>query len=353
MPLAALILVGCGGGSKGGNTVAVVNGDSISRDEFYKAMELKSDATVYVVPQQLQMQGSQIPPQAYTGRIANGNVGFDTLKGLVDQKITLQLAADQGLTPTKADIDAEIDRQRKENPEVLKQLTSNGYSLDYIRKNVEVALAQEKLVTKGITITPADVDDYIKRNPEDPLYYTSEGILLMYIVAQDAKARDTIDKELATGKQFSLVAAQYTADRSSAVRNYHLYGNGVEPFPMSQVEPKVAAIVKKMSEGQQSAWYPQGQGFVKFYLERRTPASKKTVDASIREKIRRALALAEGAKAIDINKQKIEKLKDAKVTINEDALKVYWDQYMKELKAAAAPSAITAPGSTASPAPTK
>ncbi len=349
LPILAMVAVGCGGGAKGGN-IATVNGDAIGKDEFYKAMEMKNDATVVVNPQNLQSTGGQIPPQAYAGQLADGNIGFETLKQLVEQRIILQLAADQGVSPTSADVNKEIENQKRDNPDQLKQLTSHGYTLDFIRKSIEVGLAQEKLVTRGIKISDKDVDDYVKATPEDPLYYTPEGDLIQYIVAADAKAKTTIDQELGTGKQFALVAAQYTSDRGAAQRNYHLYGNGVDPAPVTQIEPKVLDIIKKLAEGQQSGWYPQGPGFVKFYLERRVKPQNKTVDPIIREKLVRKLALIEGSRGINLDKQKLEKLKSAKVVVTEEALKPYWDQYDKQLKSAATtPTASPSAAPSASP----
>lgn len=352
LPIVALVAAGCGGGSKS-NSVATVNGDPIGKDEFYKAMELKSNATVVVNPQLLRTSGNQIPAQPYQGNLADGNIGFETLRSLVEQRITLQLAADQGVSPTKGDIDAEIEQLKKDNPNYLNQLMTHGFTLEYFRTQIAVQLATEKILTKGIKISDADIDKYIKDNPEDALYYTPETVLVQYIVAASAD-KSKVDNDLSTGKPFALVAAQYSTDKSAAANNYHLGGDGMNPAPITSYEPKVRDIVEKTAEGSSSAWYPQGPDSIKFYVERKVAPVKKPIDAEIRKKISRQLAMVEGAKAIDLNKEKLDKLKASKIVVSEDILKNLWDQFDKQLRSQASAdlgAAPTAPAASAAPSP--
>jgi foldase protein PrsA len=343
LPLAAIALAGCGG-SKGG-AFANVNGDSIGKDEFFKAMELKTSATVTVDPQGLRSNGNQVPIQAYAGTISDGNIGFETLKELVNQKLILQLAAEQNVSPTTAEVEQEIENQKKDDPDFLKKLTARGFSLDFIRTTILGGLAQEKVITKGIKISDKQVDDYIAAHPDS--FVNPERVKLLYIVAKDKKDRDTIDSELASGKQFVVVASQYSADHAAAP-GYQLLANGSDAVPA--YEPKIQEIIKSTGEGKQSIWYPQGPGFVKFMVVQKTPSTKIPIDANIKRKVGRRLALDDGNKAIDFTKEVTNKLKTAKVEVQDEAMKGLWEQYMKQLKSEPTMPAAPAGGAAATPA---
>jgi foldase protein PrsA len=349
LPIAALAIVGCGGSKGGGSIVATVGPDQITKDDLFRAMEFKTSATVIVDPQRLQTTGSSVPVQPMTANITDGTIGFQTLKELVNQKVLLQMAQDQGVAPSKDEIQQEVTNRDKEQPGFLKDLGSKGIPLDYVRSTFAIQLAQYKLITKGIKISDKEIDDYIKEDKTKPdmqrnsLLYVPERVALEYIVAKDKKDRDTIDAELASGKQFVVVATQYSADQTASQMGYRLLANGSDVT--GAYPPKIQEIIKSMGEGgKTSTWYPQGAGFVKFFLERKIPAQEKTADADVRRQISRGLAMQQGSKAIDLDKQLLAKLKAAKVVVTDEAFKAAWDAYDKQLK--------TQPAATPTPSPT-
>lgn len=356
-----MAIVGCGGSKGGGAIIATVGPDQITKDDLYRAMEFKTSATVIVDPQRLQSAGSSVPVQPLTANITDGTIGFQTLKELVNQKVIMQLAEEQGVAPTKDEIQQEITNRDKQQPGFLKDLGSKGISLDYIRNTFAIQLVQYKLITKGIKISDKEIDDYIKDDKTKPemqrnsLLYVPERVALEYIVAKDANDKKTIDAELTSGKQFVVVATQYSADQTAAQIGYRLLANGSDVT--GAYPPKIQEIIKSMGDGgKTSGWYPQGAGFVKFYLERKIAAQEKTPDADVRRQIARGLAMQQGSKAIDLDKQLLAKLKAAKIVVTDEAFKAAWDAYDKQLKTQSAtpptPSAPPAPAPSATPSAT-
>lgn len=337
----SIALAGCGGG--GSNVIAIVNGDPITRDDFVEGMQLKSNVNVIVVPQQLQAANGQIGVQQYSGQVADGTVGFQTLKELVNQRLILQLAAEQGVSPSKADVEAEIEYRKKENPNFLKQAQANGFSLDFLRSNLTTQLAQEKIITRGITITAADVDKFIKDNPKE--FITPASVEVLFILAKDAKDRDLVDQELKSGQSFEVVAQHYSADPNGAKNNYHL----LSPSGTSYVKdyaPAVQKILNGLAEQQQSEWYPEGTQYIKFFLRKKVKDEPITIDDVIRRKVQRALAMDEGKKSIDFANQVLNKLKAAKVDVKIDAFKLPFEQYLDGLKAQGKAEAAAGSGTT-------
>ncbi len=357
LPIAALAIVGCGGSKGGGSIVATVGPDQITKDDLYRAMEFKTSATVIVDPQRLQTTGSAVPVQPLTANITDGTIGFQTLKELVNQKVIMQVAEEQGVAPTKDEIQQEITNRDKEQPGFLKDLGSKGISLDYVRNTFAIQLVQYKLITKGIKISDKEIDDYIKEDKTKPdmqrnsLLYVPERVALQYIVAKDKKDRDTIDAELTSGKSFEVVARLYSADQTAMGVGYRLLANGSDVT--GAYPPKIQDIIKTMGEGgKSSTWYPQGAGFVKFFLERKIPSQEKTADADVRRQISRGLAMQQGSKAIDLEKQLLAKLKSAKIVVTDEAFKAAWDAYDKQLKTQSAPAPTSSAAPTATPSAT-
>jgi parvulin-like peptidyl-prolyl isomerase len=325
---AALVLAGCGGGA-GGGAVAVVNGKPILREDFIRTMQLKSQATVIVDPGRLQTQGGSIPQQQYTGVIADGTVGFQTLKAMINDKIVLELAEKAKVLPTNDEINKEIEARKAENPNYLKQATGAGFTLEYLRTQLMVALAQEKFITAGITITDAQVDEYIKANPK--MFVEPATAELLYIVAKDDTDRKAADSDLKGGQSFEDVARRYSADPNAAANQYrYIAPNGT--IMIDAMPPAIQEIAKKTDESKQTDWMAQQGGYVKFFMRKKTAEKKMNIDDKIKAKVRRQLALEEGSKSIDLAKQVIEALKDSKVEINIDEYKIPFEKYIDGLR---------------------
>ncbi len=343
--LASFALVGC---PKGGSAsvsgangdVAVVNGDAISMDEYYRYLERKP--AVQVATPQGQVAELQVAAP----------LGFQAMRDLINRRILIDVAKDEKVMPTDQDVATELAFQTKQNPQFMERLTAQGLSLEDIRRDLTLDLAKERIVTKGITVTPAQANDFIKANPDK--FKTPEQAKLCIVQVKDAATEKQVDADLASGKPFPQVALQYST--APNVRQT----NGYYPVTdVSRMQPALQQLVAGTAEGKTTDWKQDGQQFVKIYVEQKVAAKPMTLTDAMKETVRRQLALQRGSQATDLPKRLVDKLRASKIVVTPPSLKTLWDNAFKTLQAqdvqantrTGAASTAGAPG--APPAPVK
>ncbi len=310
--LATLTLAGChSGGSDGGN-LATVNGETIGLDEYHKYMERKPLVIV-----QTQSGPAELPVAA--------PLGFQALRDLINRRVLLQVAKDDGVFPTAADVDKELEFQRKRDPQFIQKLLGQGMTIDDIKRDLTLDLAKERVVTKGITVTPADADKFIKDNPQR--FMNPEQAKLRVIAVREASKKASVDKDLAAGQPFPQVAVAYSI--APDVRRTQ----GI--FPISNVQqmpPELQAIVRSTPEGKVADWKQFGNEWAKIMVEQKIAAKPVAIDDTMKESVRRALAMEKGGQATDLAKRLVDKLRTSKVAVTPPALKTQWDTAFKSLQ---------------------
>jgi parvulin-like peptidyl-prolyl isomerase len=351
MAVSSAALVGCG---KGGGNIATVNGEPISKEQYYRYLEIKPSVRVVVdLPTFRYQQGQR--QVNYVGTVASP-LGLQALSDLVNRTLLLQEAKEAGVEPTAAQIDDELkyqqERTKQQKGDLLKMLSTRGYKLDEIRRDIAVQLAQRNIITKGITVSAQEVDDFIKTNGER--FTSPEQVLLQMIVVNTEANKQKVTQSLQSGQNFAAVAQQYTVAPNAAASQYHYPMSVMDQFP----KPLQDALVGK-KEGQQTDWIKDGNNWVKFYVEKRVPAAKVPIDSMIKEEVKRALALDRGNKAIDLNKRLEQRLLNAKIEITDDKMKEQWqteiDKLRNEIKnreAASGSNVPTTPTPSGVPNPT-
>ena len=331
LPLAVGLITGCnqggGGGGAGDSTVAVVNGAEVSEKDFHSYLERKR--TVQVATPDGQIATLQVA----------GLLGLQGLQDMVNREILIQIAKDQNVMPDDAAIKKELDYQTKRDPQFVKRLNTAGLSLDQIKRDLSLDLARFNVVTKGITVTPKDVDDFIKSTPK--AFETPAAVDLYWIVLNDPKNKAAVDADLKAGQQFPVVAGRYSVDPAAKT------SSGQYPRRQeNQLPPKLQELVKNMKPGTASQWLQDGNNSLKFFLQSRTPAGKIKIDDTIREAVRRQLAEQRGSQGNDLNKTLRDRLKTAKVEIKIPYMKEGWKSLMEALKQqdASAPAPGTGTG---------
>jgi len=318
-------LPGCG--KKSEDAIAVVNGDPITVNEYHDYMERKAVVMV------------QTPQGPVTARVA-GSLGFQALQDVINRRIIMQAAKDQGVAPTDATIEKELAFRTKQNPMYVKSLTAAGMTLIQIRDDLALDLARSNLLTKGITITKDDIDSFIKDNPSE---FTNPATADLYwIVLKDAKKKTQVDQDLKAGQSFPTVAARYSDDPNARRTN------GAVPSQWRVVDsmpPILKGIVTKTSEHTASDWIKDGGNSVKIYVEKKTKAQQVPIDDDMREQVRRRLGEIRGSQANDLNKSLGDRLKTATIDIKVDYLRDAWKKAMDDLKSQDAQSPVPpAPG---------
>ena len=175
----ALALAGCNGtngaagGTTGGSgatgasgdTLATVGGTPITRTELNKILEAQSGAQVLPV--------------------------------LIDSQLLIQEGKDKGIAVSEADVDAELERQKKLSPELTQELTKNPKLVDAVKTQVRRNLVTQRLLTKDVKAPDADVKkffDTYKSYYQDPAKVKVGTLLTSTKARADAMSRALKDK---------------------------------------------------------------------------------------------------------------------------------------------------------------
>lgn len=342
--LAGVIMIaawGCGGGSSsggssgGGGALAVVNDEEIGMEEFHNYLERKPTAQVVV-----QDQGGNARP--VEGRVVTP-LAFQALRDMVHRRLLLQIAKDEKVFPTDADIDKELQFQTKRNPNFIRSLTNQGLTLESIKNDLRLDLAKDRIITKGITVTPQEVDKFIKDNPRQFTEPARATVVFLQVSSADKKQR--VDQELASGSNFREVANRYN-EAVNARRVNHQWPTDV----VNNMHPKLREMVQKTPELKATEWLQDGGNWLKFYVEKKSAARPVPITDEIKELVRRAIANDRGSKATDLGKRLQQKLREAKIDVRPQSLKQQWDKAFEQLKQEAATQPI--PGTTSTPGAT-
>jgi foldase protein PrsA len=306
--LAGLIVAGCGGGA--GN-LAVVDGQPISMEDFNAYLQRKPSVQV-------------VTNQGVTEARVASTLGFQGLRDMVNRTVLMQVAKDDGVFPTQADVQQELDFQTKRRPTFVQDLTKQGLSLSMIKQDLLLDLCRERVLTKGITVTDADVEKYIKETPQQ--FREPELADLYWIVINDGAKRAQIEKELQSGRPFSIVATQYSSapNARSAQGKYALR-------IVDQMPARLQQLVRETKEGGQTPWLQDGTNYVKFFIQKKTPARPITIDDTIKTLVRRQIAMQRGQQANDLGQRVRDKLKNAKIEVQLASLKEPWKEAFDRL----------------------
>jgi len=319
----AAALVGCG--SKSSKAVATVNGEPISYEDFYFTLSMKPSVRVMT---------NQGPVEA---RVAE-RLDFQALQESILRRVTIQLAADEGVKPTDEDVRKEIEFRKNLNPNYLAQMQTNGYDLVHTKQIVLLELARERLLTKGITVTKEEAEKYIKENPKQ--FREPATIDLRWIVlppqetkALEDQAKARIKKELDSGRAFAEVARNESAFRDQENR----YPIRVE----AQLPPELRAAVAKVNPGQHTGWIRIHNRWAIFEVLAKNKEKEIPMNPTRVEGVRRSLALQQGQKTNDLADRIINKLKASKdsIKVEDKGLKELWqksfEDFLKSQKEAA------------------
>jgi parvulin-like peptidyl-prolyl isomerase len=134
---------------------------------------------------------------------------------MIDEKLVLQLAAKDGVTPTEVQINRKLDLVKKQSGgDINRALAMRGMSLDDLKRQVELQQAFVNVVSKGVTIS----DDEVKKaydqalNAKNSTLKRPEQVLVSGIVT---KTKDKIDKAykmLKEGQEFTAVVTRMSDD---------------------------------------------------------------------------------------------------------------------------------------------
>lgn len=232
------------GGTAAEGTVATVNGEAIDREALRSAAE--------------------------------ATAGEEALRQMIDYQLLMQKMASEKLEVTDAEVDEFLEARRKENPELLAKVMENkGPQLDELKRRIRSQLAVDKLLTKNIKVTDAQLKTWFEKHraPYDQPEKVKIGILFTStktradIMAKQLKSKTKSFKEL--------VAEQKKANDASAKQSFEEIPQAA---PVSSLDAKTAALIKPLKSGDITPVTNFGSGAQSVYavirLVERQPAKK-------------------------------------------------------------------------------
>lgn len=306
------VMSGCGGGSDSGPVLATVNGDTITMDDFHKYLQGKPTVRV---------QTANGPAEA---RVSE-SLAFQALQDMIARQVTMQMAKDEGVYPTDAEVTKELDYQKKLTPGFLQNLTQAGLTLDRIKQSITLNLCRSNLVSKGVTVTMQEAEDFIKANPKQ--FTDPPKASLLWVFARSEDRKKQIDAALGAGQTFSVVAGQFSEVPGARQQGGRFPQDNVNTFPADMQK-----LINATGEGRATEWLRMQDGHAKFFVEKKTPAKPVEMTPEKKEFVRRQLAQQRGAQATDLSKRVLDKLMKSKVDVKERTLIDAWKRAFERFK---------------------
>ncbi len=328
-------LTGCGRG-----TVAKVNGEKIRKEEFYS-----------------RLQRVQVPTQQGV-RLA----GEMVMRQMIDEKLMKQLAKEQGVEPTEAQIKKRVDLIKKQSGGRLSTiLAQQNVTMQEFEKQQAATQAMVNVVTKGITVPDSEVKGMYSKMLQSPNggLKRPEQVSVSVIITKD-KAKIDKAAELLKSAEFGTVAAKMSDPEVFTKQSNGKIGWASRDGQIEMVTGRKAEFGKEfankvfaMKTGAISEPMKYGQQWVIFRADQRRKA-KTTPYEDVKDMIREQLALQKGSVKGDAARAMQKFAKDADIVLSSQTYKPIGEQIKKDaanaLKAGAQPTPTT-DAKTTKPAP--
>ena len=227
-PLIALLAVGlfaavfataCGSDnpSVGANDVAVVGDEPISKEQFDELLDRARDNYV---------KNKQEFPAAGTAQYVA--LRRQAMQFLVQRAQFEQKAKELGLEITESDVDKQMLTIKSQyfgkngkcdaacETKYAAEIKKQGVSDEQVREDVRASVVQNKIyesVTKGVTVTDKDIDEYYKKNKQN--YVQPESRDVRHILVKKKALADSLYQRVANGENFAALAKKFSEDPSS------------------------------------------------------------------------------------------------------------------------------------------
>jgi peptidyl-prolyl cis-trans isomerase C len=251
-------------------TIARVNGETIAKDEFERALK-SLEARV----------GQPVPAEKRA----------EVYRGLLDQMIAYKLLLQESKTLKVSVPDSDIDGRIKQiqgqfpNEQAFAKALSDQHVTvrqlkDDQRQQMIVAKVIDAEVNSKVAVTPKDVDDFYAKNPDK--FKEPEGVHAAHILirtpqgadaAAKAKAKaeaEAILKQVQGGGDFAKLAREKSQDPGSAPNGGDL--NFLAKGQMAQQAPQFEEAAFKLKPGEVSPVVESPFGFHIIKMLERRPA---------------------------------------------------------------------------------
>ncbi len=198
--------------------------------------------------------------------------GKQVLASLIETQIIRDAFKKAGLQITQDDINQAIVEGFGSTEAFQQRAAQAGINPDEFTKEVlEPRIMLEKLATKDVKYTDADVQEYYAKHKEQ--YDVSQKVSFRLIAVPDKATADKVMAALKGGADFAAVVKQYSTDPGTRET-----GGLVPPTDPKTLRPPLGDILSSLKEGQYSQPTQAGSEWLVVKLEKQQPAEKRTYD---------------------------------------------------------------------------
>jgi foldase protein PrsA len=226
--------------------------------------------------------------------------GAELINLMVDREAIRQEAEELSVTVSREEMDAELKRMQQgyDSEEQFYQSMKEQLNLSKQELNEDMyyKLLLEHLAIRGIQVSEADVNAYIKNHPDE-----FSSFVQYHLYKIEVKTRDEANKlinDLRNGADFSSLAQKQSIDTASGKKGGDMgWIEEKDPF----IPPAILEAARGLKPGEISKALPMNTGFA-VILMKELKETKKTVDEPIRAHIRKELALQKASPLNDVIK---------------------------------------------------
>jgi foldase protein PrsA len=221
------------------------------------------------------VNGQPISRDTFNARLASSPMGKQVLQQLVQETLIEQYAKNNNITVTDADIDARENQIKANFPSGSweEMLKSRGLSEADVRSALREQVILDKALTKDVTITPAQIQDYFNKNHAS--FDKPEEVTARHILVPTLTLANQIEADLKAGQNFAELAKKYSTDPGSKDK-----GGELGSFRRGQMVPAFDKYAFSAPIGQISPPIKSPFGYHIIQVESRTPGQKATLAAA-------------------------------------------------------------------------
>ena len=183
------------GSASAQEVVASINNENITQAEFYGRLQ-KVKGADFLVPTN--------PPG-----MRQETAGYILLNSMINERLILQLAAKEALTPTDDEVKADLDPLMNQDS-IKKAIHDHLITADEVKYPLMVQTARYNLATTRQKVTAAEIEQFYNDHIES--YKSPERWNLSAIRTTKIDDAIKVAKELKSGKTFEETARTYSED---------------------------------------------------------------------------------------------------------------------------------------------
>ncbi len=270
---AVLLAAGCGSS----DNVATVDGHDITKSDLDKMTKLVNS----------QSASSPAPQDSIVNIL------------VVNEVLALEAPA-MNITVSDDEVNSTIDKQKQTaggDSQFQDALNKAGIDLDWYKNFVRNNLYFRKVleqVTKNVTVSDQEVQDYYNQHASDPSFQAPETRQVRHILVADEKTANDVKAQLDAGADFAALASKYSIDPGSKDKGGLLYNpttNQAEiPSKNSGMVPEFEAAMDKLQAGQTSGPVKTQYGYHIIRVDKITPPHQVTF-AEVKDGLKQQLLL--------------------------------------------------------------